>query len=77
MIRVGVLGARGRMGRTVCAAVAADPDCELAAAVDTQAGEAVAGLEVSGSPDALLASGAEVAVDFTHPSAVMGTCAGV
>ncbi len=72
MIRVGVLGARGRMGRTVCAAVVADPDCELVAAVDTQAGEAVAGLEVSDSPDALLASSAQVAVDFTHPSAVMG-----
>ena len=72
MIRVGVLGARGRMGRTVCAAVAADPDCELAAAVDTQAGEAVAGVEVSDSPDVLVASTAQVAVDFTHPSAGMG-----
>ena len=71
MIRVGVLGARGRMGRTVCAAVAADPDCELAAAVDTEIGDTVDGVEVSASPDALVAAGTEVAVDFTHPSAVM------
>lgn len=72
MIRVGVLGASGRMGRTVCAAVSFDPDCELVAAVDTQAGDAVEGVAVSGSPDALLAASTEVVVDFTHPSAVMG-----
>ena len=34
MIRVGVFGAGGRMGTTVCAAVAADPELELVAAVD-------------------------------------------
>ena len=34
MIRVGVFGAGGRMGSTVCAAVAADPELELVAAVD-------------------------------------------
>ena len=34
MIKVGVFGAAGRMGRTVCEAVAADPDLELVAAVD-------------------------------------------
>lgn len=72
MIRVGVLGASGRMGRTVCAAVSFDPDCELVAAVDTQAGDAVEGVAVSGSPDALLAASTGVVVDFTHPSAVMG-----
>jgi 4-hydroxy-tetrahydrodipicolinate reductase len=72
VIRVGVLGARGRMGRTVCAAVTSDPECELVAAVDTEVGETVEGVGVSGSPDALVAADAEVAVDFTHPSAVMG-----
>ena len=41
MIRVGVLGARGRMGRTVCAAVTSDPDCELVAAVDTETGDVI------------------------------------
>lgn len=73
MTRVGVLGAGGRMGRTVCAAVAADPDLELVAAVDPRA----AGLElrsiegvdadglVVGSLGALVDAGAEVVVDFT------------
>lgn len=72
MIRVGVLGAYGRMGRTVCAAVSSDPECELVAAVDTQAGDTVEGVAVSGSPEALLAARTDVVVDFTHPSAVMG-----
>ena len=60
------------MGRTVCAAVASDPDCELVAAIDTESGDRVEGIEVVASPDALLASGVGVVVDFTHPSAVMG-----
>ena len=33
-IKVGVFGAAGRMGATVCQAVVADPDLELVAAVD-------------------------------------------
>ena len=33
-IRVGVFGAGGRMGATVCKAVAAEPELELVAAVD-------------------------------------------
>ncbi len=33
-VRVGVIGAGGRMGATVCQAVAADPELELVAAVD-------------------------------------------
>jgi 4-hydroxy-tetrahydrodipicolinate reductase len=33
-IKVGVFGAAGRMGRTVCVAVCADPTLELVAAVD-------------------------------------------
>ena len=33
-LKVGVFGAGGRMGRTVCAAVTDDPDLELVAAVD-------------------------------------------
>ena len=36
-MRVGVCGAGGRMGATVCRAVAADPDLELVAAVDPRA----------------------------------------
>ena len=34
MIRVGVFGAGGRMGSTVCRAVSEAPDMELVAAVD-------------------------------------------
>ena len=64
--KVGVLGARGRMGSLVCATVQGADDLDLVAAVDVgQAGD---------SPDpvrALLDSGVEVAVDFTRPGAVM------
>lgn len=60
-IRVGVLGAAGRMGREVCRAVDEAADLALVARIDV------------GDPiDALSAAGAEVAVDFTHPDAVMG-----
>ncbi|GLW62737.1 4-hydroxy-tetrahydrodipicolinate reductase [Actinomadura rubrobrunea] len=58
MIKVGVLGARGRMGAEVCRAVEKADDMELVAAVDQ--GDA---------RDPLAA--ADVAVDFTHPDAVM------
>ncbi|MSV52335.1 MAG: 4-hydroxy-tetrahydrodipicolinate reductase, partial [Actinobacteria bacterium] len=33
-IKVGVVGARGKMGSTVVAAVAEAPDCELVASID-------------------------------------------
>jgi 4-hydroxy-tetrahydrodipicolinate reductase len=58
MIKVGVLGAKGRMGSQASSAVAAAPDTELVAQVD-----------VGDSLDALAA--ADVVVDFTHPGAVM------
>jgi 4-hydroxy-tetrahydrodipicolinate reductase len=57
-VKVGVLGARGRVGSEVCRGVEAAADLELAAAVD--AGDSL---------DALAA--AEVVVDFTHPDVVM------
>jgi 4-hydroxy-tetrahydrodipicolinate reductase len=59
-IRVGVLGARGRMGAEVCRAVEAAPDMDVVAMVDV-------GDRMSDIADA----GAEVVVDFTHPDAVM------
>ncbi|MEU6999149.1 4-hydroxy-tetrahydrodipicolinate reductase [Nonomuraea sp. NPDC046570] len=59
MIRVGVLGARGRVGVEVCKAVESAPDMELVAALDQ--GDPIEGL-----------AGAQVVVDFTHPDAVMG-----
>lgn len=58
MIKVGVLGARGRMGQTVAAAVEQAADCELVATVD-----------VGDDFDALDA--ADVVVDFTTPDSVM------
>ncbi len=57
-MRVGVLGARGRMGAEVCRAVEAADDLSLVAAVD--AGD---------DRDPL--RGAEVVVDFTTPDAVV------
>ena len=72
-IKVGVLGAAGRMGATVCGAVHADPDLELVGGIDAsgvgRAMEAVggpdAGLEIGSSVDDLVRAGAEVVVDFT------------
>lgn len=73
-IRVGVFGAGGRMGATVCQTVAADPALELVAAVDPHhAGidlRQVAkvdspDLQVAATADEFLRCGVEVAVDFT------------
>jgi 4-hydroxy-tetrahydrodipicolinate reductase len=58
MIKVGVLGARGRMGRTVCETIEDASDTELVAQVDH--GDAL---------ESLL--GADVIVDFTHVAVVM------
>jgi 4-hydroxy-tetrahydrodipicolinate reductase len=73
MIKVGVFGAGGRMGSTVCRAVIDDPELELVAAVDPyhagidlrQLGAGGAGLNVAPHADVFLHAGAEVAVDFT------------
>ena len=78
MLRVGVFGAGGRMGTAVCAAVRADPELELVAAVDpAYAGTALeaAGLVAAPGPGALAEAGAEVAVDFTLAPAVAGNAA--
>jgi 4-hydroxy-tetrahydrodipicolinate reductase len=65
-MRVGVFGATGRMGTTACAAIAADPELELVAAVaKRRAGETVAGIEVADDPAAMLEAGAQVAVDLS------------
>jgi 4-hydroxy-tetrahydrodipicolinate reductase len=65
-IRVGVFGAAGRMGSTVCATVAADPRLELIAAIDPNgAGQVVEGIAVSASPDTMADADVDVAVDFT------------
>ena len=69
MIRVGVVGAAGRMGREVARAVTVDPDLELVAAVDpSHAGQIVEGVTIADTLDALIAAGADVAVEFTRPT---------
>ena len=59
-LRVGVLGARGRMGTEVCKAVEAADDLELVAMIDQ-------GDQLSAVADA----GAQVVVDFTTPDTVL------
>lgn len=59
-IKVGVLGAKGRMGQEVMRAVNEAPDLELVAALD-----------LGDSLDQLLSNNAEVVVDFTTPDSVM------
>ncbi|MGH8998620.1 MAG: 4-hydroxy-tetrahydrodipicolinate reductase [Acidimicrobiia bacterium] len=69
-IRVGVFGAAGRMGATVCAAVRDADDMVLAAAVDPGLpGVLVEDVTVAAEADAMAAAGVEVAVDFTHAAA--------
>jgi 4-hydroxy-tetrahydrodipicolinate reductase len=62
-IAVGVLGARGKVGREVCKAVEAADDLRLVAAVDMG--------DDDDSLDDVVRNGAEVVVDFTHPDVVM------
>ncbi|MGE5209803.1 MAG: 4-hydroxy-tetrahydrodipicolinate reductase, partial [Acidobacteriota bacterium] len=65
-MRIGVSGAAGLLGRTVCAAVAADPDLVLAAAVDPfGVGATIDGIEVSPSLDVFAEASCDVVVDFT------------
>jgi 4-hydroxy-tetrahydrodipicolinate reductase len=60
MSRVAVIGARGRMGTATQAAIDAAEGLEL-----------VPGIDVGDDIDTLARGGTEVAVDFTHPGAVM------
>ena len=59
-IRVGVLGARGKVGTAVCRAVEEAEELEL-----------VAGLDAGDDPALLVERGAQAVVDFTHPDVVM------
>ncbi len=73
-IRVGVVGAGGRMGATVCDAVAADDQLELVAALDPNAvGHQAHGVAIVGSVEEFLAAGPSVAVDFTAAAAARVT----
>ncbi len=87
-MRVGVVGAGGKMGREVCRTVGGDPELELVAAVDPQlagidlrqlTGEDAGGLSIEKDLGALVDAGAEVVVDFTRADAARDTlawCAG-
>ncbi len=71
---MGVVGAGGRMGTTVCAAVVADPALQLVAAVDpAAAGQTRAGIAISGGLEVFEAERAEVVVDFTVAGAARRT----
>lgn len=59
-LRVAVIGASGRMGSTVCAAVTADPGMDVVARLDV-------------GDDVTSAAGADVAVDFTVPAVTEAT----
>ncbi len=61
MIRVGVSGAAGRMGETVCRAVEGAEDMELAARADPQLGASLADI----------LDGVEVIVDFSRPDTAL------
>jgi 4-hydroxy-tetrahydrodipicolinate reductase len=86
-VRVGVLGATGRMGQATCRAVLQAPDLELAAAVARVSGvgrplrelvpEAPEGLVVGESLSELLAAEAEVVVDFSRPEATAAAVEGL
>jgi 4-hydroxy-tetrahydrodipicolinate reductase len=58
--RVGVLGAKGKVGSEVCRALHGVDDLELVAALDAD-----------DELDALVGADAQAVVDFTHPDAVM------
>ena len=77
-IRVGVNGAAGRMGATVCQAVADDPGLDLVAAVDPHhvgidlrqvARVDPYDLEIGRDQETFVHTGAEVVVDFTTADA--------
>jgi len=86
-MRVGVVGAGGRMGREVCRTVLDRPGLDLVAAVDPGCvGSTVADLvgtespssdpvTVAGDLEALTTAGVEVVVDFTHLEASRATLA--
>jgi 4-hydroxy-tetrahydrodipicolinate reductase len=76
-IRVAVCGALGRMGSATCAAVQADEQLELVAAVDTGFSAGCGPLLGDGSDysdleAALNGADVDVVVDFTVPSSVRG-----
>ena len=69
MIKVGVIGAAGRMGAAACAAIAAADGLQLVVAVDATPGVTAEGVTISKELRALADAHVDVAVDFTVASA--------
>lgn len=84
-VRIGVVGAAGRMGAEVCRALAAAGDLDLVAAVDpSRRGDGladVAGIDsdivVADDLDALTEAACDVAVEFTGPASVGQNLVGI
>lgn len=84
-VRVGVVGAAGRMGAETCRAIDASDDLELVAAVSpSHAGAALQeltgvgdDLTVAEDLDALTEAGCEVAVEFTGPASAGANLLGI
>ena len=79
-IKVGVIGAAGRMGRAVCKAVSDDPELQLVAAIaPNEAGQRVSDVIASVDSDVvfsadlaeLTATECSVVVEFTHLQSAM------
>jgi 4-hydroxy-tetrahydrodipicolinate reductase len=80
VIRVGVIGACGRVGRVVCRGVVDEPQLALVAAIDrSKTGEMIGhhigrpevNVTISDDLATLVQADVEVAVDFTHPDVVL------
>lgn len=72
-MKIAIAGAGGRMGRTLVEAVLADPELQLAAALDAAGspalGQPAGGVQVTANPRVL--AGADVVIDFTRPEATL------
>jgi len=72
-IRVGVVGATGRMGSTVCDAVVAAEGLELVALVDIHGSDTIHEIRVSSDLQSLVDASCDVVVDFTTAEAARET----
>ncbi len=72
-MRVGVVGATGKMGTAICAAVDADAELDLVAAVARSGGTTAQGLTISPNVDALAEANVDVVVDVSRAEAARTT----
>ena len=74
MIKVGVIGAAGRMGAAACAAIAAADGLQLVAAVDATQGVTAEGVTISKELRALADAHAHLHNATTHDAHVTQAC---